>query len=123
MIAKANRVFHFGGRALASTAGSYRHSTNSGSRAIRGGMAFATSWTDPNAPQIPATDCGGVRASALLRHGLHQNRQRFAEARASLRSALVMPEPHDDEVVRGNDQRRLPAGARHVVRVPRHGVR
>src|SRR5437868_6215574 len=49
MIAKANRVFHFGGRSLASTAGSCRHSINSGSRAIRGGMALATAWISSDA--------------------------------------------------------------------------
>jgi hypothetical protein len=33
-----------------------------------------------------------------------------------------MPETHDDEIVRGNDQRGLPASARHVIGIARDWI-
>ena len=48
-------------------------------------------------------------------HHLDQQRERLAEARGAGRFASIVPETHHDEIVRGNHQRRLPAGARHVI--------
>src|SRR6185436_336775 len=56
-------------------------------------------------------------ASVPLRYRVHQERECFLEPGRAHRAALEMSEPHHDEVVRGDDQRGLPTGARHVVRL------
>src|SRR6266403_841105 len=55
-------------------------------------------------------------------HRLDQQRERLAEAGSSVRFASIVPETHDDEIMRGNHQRRLPAGARHVTGIARDWI-
>src|SRR6266481_6245320 len=55
-------------------------------------------------------------------HRLDQQRERLAEACGAGRFASIVPETHDDEIVRGNHQRRLPAGARHVIGIARDWI-
>ena len=54
------------------------------------------------------------------RDALHQQRKRLLHALRRKRLSLVIPEPHDDQVVRGNDHHELPARAQHVVGRGRH---
>src|SRR5260221_83015 len=55
-------------------------------------------------------------------HRLDQQRDRLAEACGAGRFASIVPETHHDEIVRGNHQRRLPAGARHVIGIARDWI-
>src|SRR5260221_6107625 len=55
-------------------------------------------------------------------HRLDQQRERLAEACGAGRFASIVPETHHDEIVRGNHQRRLPAGARHVIGIARDWI-
>jgi hypothetical protein len=55
-------------------------------------------------------------------HRLDQQRERLVEACGPGRFASVVPETHHDEIVRGNHQRRLPASARHVIRIDRDWI-
>src|SRR6266699_7149371 len=55
-------------------------------------------------------------------HRLDQQRERLAEARSGVRFAPIVPETHDDEIVRGNNQRGLPASARHVIGIARDWI-
>src|SRR6202049_1367035 len=55
-------------------------------------------------------------------HRLDQQREGLAEACGAGRFASIVPETHHDEIVRGNHQRRLPAGARHVIGIARDWV-
>src|SRR5260370_40981265 len=55
-------------------------------------------------------------------HRLDQQRDLLAEACGAGRFASIVPETHHDEIVRGNHQRRLPAGARHVIGIARDWI-
>jgi hypothetical protein len=57
-----------------------------------------------------------------FRHRLDQQRERLAETRGAGRFASIVPETHHDQIVRGNHQHRLPAGARHVIRIARDWI-
>src|SRR5215470_5410143 len=61
-------------------------------------------------------------ASIALRHRLHEQHQRLAETQCASGIAAIVTEPHYDQVVRGNDQCCLPAGPRHVIRIPRDRI-
>src|ERR1700682_5950442 len=55
-------------------------------------------------------------------HRLDQQRERLAEACSAGRFASIEPVTHHDEMVRGNHQRRLPPGARHVIGIARDWI-
>jgi len=55
-------------------------------------------------------------------HRLDQQRERLAEACGAGSFASIVPETHHDKIVRGNHQRRLPAGAHHVIRIARDWI-
>src|SRR6202163_597494 len=55
-------------------------------------------------------------------HRVDQQRERLAEAGSGVRFPSIVPETHHDEIVRGNHQRGLPAGARHVIGIARDWI-
>lgn len=56
-------------------------------------------------------EAGAIRSGlCLCGHRLHEQSERAAQRLASRPAPLVMSEPHDDQIVRGDNQRRLTAG-------------
>src|SRR3954453_21772680 len=53
---------------------------------------------------------------------LDQQRERLVEAGGAGRLASVVPQAHHHQIVRGDDQRRLAAGTRHVVSIGGHRI-
>src|SRR6266851_1403595 len=66
---------------------------------------------------------GGRRCGRLARDRLHQDRQRLPERLRTRMVPLVVPDPHHDEGMCGDDQHRLATRPRHMKRVLRHGQR
>ena len=64
-----------------------------------------------------------LQHSVAARDGFHQERERVSQCAATGACPSIVALPHDNEIVRWDDQGRLPTRTRHVVRLARYWER